>query len=448
MKNIKLLSQGFLCVLSFLIALSSFVLPAAAAPELPSLDGATSVYLWNFESESLILSKNESEFISPSSSTKMMTGLVAIELVGDRLDEKVTVTREMLSGVQGAALGLKVGEALSYRDLLYATVCSGFNDAAYVLAHTSADGIDAFVALMNEYAERLGAKNTHYTNPSGWHDENMITTLSDTAKIAKEAAKNELYMTVSSASTYELPATNKSVERTIHNRNGLIGSFYALGYYNRHARGLIAGMTDEAGCSVITYFEYDGLSFLCIVMGAQKLSDENIRSYAIANDLISYAIYHYGPLELVKKGDLICEIPLKYALSSSDESDGYMLPCVAAEDLAVYMPYDRQSMSTLEIREYFFEGQAEAPIREGDIVGAADVFVDGIHRGTVAICAAESVEANSFLIFIDSLKSFLTGRVFIISLLAFLVMFSLYYYFVELKMRKRKTKNINPRNLY
>ena len=443
----KKILKIFLVLLCAILTVSSVLsVEVAAAPPLPSTDGAPTVYLYNAEYNKTILSKCESEKIYPAPMTKIMTGLVAIDLVGDRLDEKVTLSVEMLSGTQGTSIPLSIGEVLSYRDLLYGAICGGFNDAATALAVASAGSLEAFVGKMNEKAKALGALDTVYTNPTGWHDDAMVSTFADTVKIAKAAMQNELYMTVSSATSYTVEKTNMSDKFTIHNRNGLISSHYAYGYYNRRAKGLIAGMTDEAGYCVATVAEYGGLSYLCIVMGAEAVG-ESLLSYEIANSLITYAITYFGEAEVIKKGDTVAEI--KMVLSTSDgEGKDRMLKCTVAEDLTVLAAFEGRSPKNVELRHYFFSDEIKAPIQKGDIVGGVDVYVDGVFCGSAPLCAAETVEANRFLAGIEHSKSFLTGRVFIIFLIVFIVSAGIYLYNTELRELRKKHKNIKFDKLY
>jgi len=438
----KLIFTAFFVLFAMLLS----PLSIAAAPAAPSLDGADSVYLFCEESGSVILSKSATKTIYPASMTKIMTGLVAIELIGNRLDEKVSLTSEMLVSKQGTSMSLKVGEVVSFRDLLYGSICGGFNDAAGALAVASAGSMPKFVERMNEKAKELGATSTHYTNPTGWHDDSMVTTLYDTALIARAASKDALYMTVSSAPTYTIPKNNISEEFIVRNRNGLIGSYYAAGYYNRHARGLAAGMTDEGGFCVATTAEYEGLNFLCIVMGG-KHEGEEISSYRIANELLDYAIFYYGELDIVDKDDIISSLPVSLALSPNGK-DSYMLDCVPKDDVSLFTVYDRGSLDTLEIKPYSYTDTLKAPIKEGEVVGGADVYIDGAYKGTFPLVASEDVRADAFLTFISSAKSFLLSRTFIISFISALILFGVYYFAVEIKIRRGRTKSLNYKNIY
>ena len=433
-KAIKALTALFLLLSLFF----SLAIPTAAQVPSPDVSEASNVYLWNAEYDKVIIGKSDG-VVFPASTVKIMTGLVAIDLIGDKLDEEVTISADMLYDKKGTSMQLRVGEVVTYRDLLYATVCGGFNDATNALAVASAGSIGIFVTMMNEKAEALGATSTSYTNPTGWHDEKMVTTLHDTAIIAKAAMNNELYVTVSSASSYVIPKTNKSDKFTVHNRNGLIGSHYAYGYYNRKAKGLIAGMTDEGGHCVATFFEDSGLTYLCIVMDATE-TDGTVNSYVIANSLIDYVTYYCGELDVLRAGEWITSAPVRLAVATNE--DQYMLDCTVRKNVTVLTPYNRASLENIELRPYFFDEELSAPIKDGDVIGGVDIYIDGILRGSADLCADGNVGANALLATMDTAKKTLISRPIIISAVVFVVLFALYFTLFELRALRKKDKKI------
>ena len=444
--HIKKITRRLLPFMLISSMLFSLCIPIGAVPAFPDTSMASGVYLWNYEHDKVIFSKSESEVIYPGSLTKMMTGLVAIDLIGERLDEEVSITKEMLVDRNGTSMQLRVGDKLTYRDLLYGAICGGFNDAATALAVASAGDISAFVAKMNEKASLLGASNTHYTNPTGWHDDNMVTTLHDTAIIAKAAAENDLFLEVSSEASYDIEGTANLGKFTVHNRNGLIGSFYAIGYHNKRAKGLAAGMTDEAGNCVATTFEYDGLSYLLIVVGATR-KDDKIFSYEIANEIISHTINYYGEITPIKCGDTVLKTPLHLAVSTGDD-DFYMLKCTVADDLTIFTPYDSASLESIELRPYVFDDELSAPVKKGEVIGGVDVFVDGVLRGSTSLISSEDVEANAFLKLMKNAKKMLVSRAFIIFFISFAVLFSIYFFTFELNDIRKRGKKIKIHKIY
>ena len=123
-----------------------------------------------------IYAKNIHERMYPASTTKIMTALVALDK-GD-LDAQTTVSKEAItfseSGVSTAKL--KEGDVLTLRQLLYALLTVSANDAANVIAEQIAGSQDAFVEMMNQEAQKIGATNTHFVNANGLHSEDHYTT--------------------------------------------------------------------------------------------------------------------------------------------------------------------------------------------------------------------------------------------------------------------------------
>ena len=195
------LGRRFFCCLLTVALLTSLLfalpLPARAAEEAPQTTDVGAVLLVNLENNLTLYEKEADTTIYPSSSVKIMTGLLACRALADRLDEEVTLTAAMLSGVEGRRMNppLADGEVIPIRDLLYAAICGGYNDASLAVACLSSGSVAAFVEDMNREAERLNAAATRYTNPTGLHDPAMATTAHDVAVIARQAYQDDLIVT-------------------------------------------------------------------------------------------------------------------------------------------------------------------------------------------------------------------------------------------------------------
>ena len=200
-----------------ILLLPFLILPVHAADP-PEITGAAGAYLYNFENDILLYELNPDTRIFPASTVKLMTGILAVEALGSTPDKTITVTAEMLNKVVGNNMGLKVGEVVTARDMLHGLLLNGANDAAQVLAVTVGGSVENFVDQMNEKAQYLGAYDTFYTNPTGMHSDAMITTVSDTAAIAKYAYSLPGFTEITSLSKYVMDATNKSDYRNLYNR--------------------------------------------------------------------------------------------------------------------------------------------------------------------------------------------------------------------------------------
>ena len=119
-----------------------------------------------------------------ASLTKMWTALVVIE--NAELDELVTVSKKATLS-EGSSIYLKEGEQVTVNELLHGLMMRSGNDAAMALAEHVGGSEQGFVFLMNERAKRAGLRNTTFTNPSGLHHDEHLSTAYDTAKAQKES---------------------------------------------------------------------------------------------------------------------------------------------------------------------------------------------------------------------------------------------------------------------
>ena len=411
----------FLLLLSFLYAPSSNVSAIssrdAARPEDVGLETSRieSAYLYNIENDFVALSYRADETVYPTSTVKIMVGIIAIEELGSHLSEVITVTNDMLRDVSGNSVGFEVGEEVTVESLLYALLVGGANDAAYILAVRIAGSVPDFVAMMNERANEIGAKSTHYTNPSGIHDDNMYTSVSDTAKIAMTAYKLPLFMEMTSTSKYVLPDTNKRQYKNVYNRNSLVR--VDSGYYYPDAAGMNAGATSIGGYCVVTTAQRDGLSYLAIVMGADVNDETNtVYSYSEASKLLDYAFESYANITLVEKGEMITEIPV----TMSGTTDYVQL--VTADSLTLYLPTDTDLEVEIKRSRKTNSDALTAPVSEGQVAGVLTVLYNDEIIGNVDLITTVAVARSDFLYTLEEIKNFATGRFFIAAAISAVVL--------------------------
>ena len=123
-----------LCILLCLpVSVGLFLQPAKAVSQ-PDASDVRAAYLACLDNGQVLFEQNTDLTLYPASTVKIMTGYLACRLLGDRLGESVTLTDAMLAGVSGRSLRLAAGEELTVRDLLYASLCGGYNDATAALA--------------------------------------------------------------------------------------------------------------------------------------------------------------------------------------------------------------------------------------------------------------------------------------------------------------------------
>ena len=415
-------------IFSFLLALlllcPILLLPTGGEAEAPPPGSEVgSVLLINLENNLTLYEKAADTTVYPSSSVKIMTGLLACRALADRLTEEVTITAAMLAGVEGRRMNppLADGEVLTVRDLLYAAVCGGYNDAALVVACLSSGSVAAFVEDMNREAKRLGTIHTRYTNPTGLHDPAMATSARDVSLIAREAYGNDLYMQISSARTHTVPATNIADPRSFTNRNALI-SDSSQNYFNGYCVGMNAGMTDEGGWCVVTVCERGGASNLCIVMRGQDVATgELIPAYVYVNRLLAWANRAYGYRTVLTSEDVLDTRRVSMTGVSKSKAD-----VVPIGDLKAYLPADADTQEGLTFTTVLHDGGLTAPLTAGDVVGTVTVTYEGRIVGKADLTVTESFSQNGFLAGLMGFRRYLTSRPFLIALALFGVMLLIY----------------------
>ena len=412
-----------LCLTMTLASLLSGWSLTASAEEAPVSSDVGVVLLLNLENNLVLYEKEADTVVYPSSSVKIMMGLLACRALYARLNETVTVSAAMVAGVTGRSLHLADGEMLTVRDLLYAAICGGYNDAACVVACLSSGSVAAFVEDMNEEAQRLGAVNTNYTNPTGLHDPAMSTTARDVSIIAREAYDNDLYMLISSARTYTIAETNVSESRLFTNRNALI-SDSSQNYYNGYCAGMNAGMTDEGGWCVVTVYERDGASNLCIILrGMDVASGELIPAYVQANRLLLWANRSYGYRTVLSAGDTLDRRKVAMTGVSKSKAD-----VVVKEDLKIYLPTDLDVEGQLEYNLILDGDGLTAPLTAGDTVGTVTVSYQGRIVGKAPLTVNEDFKPSGFLKMLQGFKGYLMGRAFWLAIPLFVIMLLPYLY--------------------
>ena len=427
-------SALFAVILVLFSAVAVFADEKGDASVPPVVEGAAAYYLYNFENDKVLCEEGTDTALYPASTVKLMTGILAIEKFGNDLEHRISITSDMLATAGGNKLGLVAGEEVSVKDMLYATLEGGYNDAALVLACAVAGGVDEFVAQMNTKASLLGAFDTHYTNPTGLHDDAMITTAADTAKIAKCAAGMPLMVEITSSPKYVMDKTNLKDFRNIYNRNCLISKFYDTydtPYRYERATGMNAGSTGKAGSVVVATAKNDDgdLTYLAIVMGAH--SDENVNyAYAGAVTLFDWAFSAWGYIDVLSEESVICEVPV--SLSSAVD----YVTLSPGKSLRVYLPTSVDTATDIEYSYTTLYDEVAAPIRKGDVAGAVTAIYKGEIMGSSDLVTTIDVERSELLYTLAQIEEFTKSRFFIGALVSAIIL-SVAYVIVNARIKTK-----------
>lgn len=276
------------------------------------------VTLYNMNEDTLLYSKNDTKKTSIASLTKMMTTLVAIEEIDD-LDKIVTIKERDFEGTVGySKAGFKVGDKVTYRDLLYGIILPSGADAVNAVVNNTL-GYDKFIKKMNETAKKIGMNDTSYANPVGKDDENNYSTSNDLAKLLKYALKNKTFKTIFTTKNYKT-SNGINLESTVNRYENILNT--------NEIKGAKSGFTKDAGRCLASITTLNNVDYLLVVINSSTTSPYN----AVKDTITIYDYYNnnYGYKNIINDDTFIKEIPVDfskektYKITGSEDIEKYL----------------------------------------------------------------------------------------------------------------------------
>lgn len=364
--------KKFIFYALLLSMLMSFIAVYGDAPEIT----APSAILIDAKSGKVLYEKNADEKRYPASTTKVMTGLLAVEY--GKMDDIVTIGENPPLIERGSSqIYLVTGEQLTMEQLLYALMLESANDAAVAIAEHISGSVEKFAELMNSKAKELGAVNTHFVNPNGLHDDNHYTTARDLAVIAKYAMTMEKFRDVVKEVKYTIPKTNKQEERNyITNSNKLIWKTYdALRY--EYATGIKTGYTTKSKQCLVGGAKKGDLELISVVMGAEG---QNVYKDTVA--LFEYGFNNFESVEVLKKDQIVTSVPV----NGGEEK----INLLAAEAFSMLLSQEERDRVETEIKTK--DGIRE-PVEKGEVLGSMHIRLDGREIKKIDLLSSVEIKA-------------------------------------------------------
>lgn len=378
--------KKFLIVLINLIIFTLFLGNSFcyANSDIPEISAGAAILI-DSSSEKLLYSKNENEKMYPASTTKILTAILVIE--NCNLDDIVTVPYEAISSIPSgySVAALQSGEQFTVEQLLKVMLVHSANDAANVLAYHVSGSIDAFATLMNNKVADLGLTNTHFTNPSGMHDENHYSTAYDLAIIMKYCMKNSTFRSLSSLKHCIIPSTNKYDERVFNTTNELLT---ASNYYYKYAIAGKTGYTTQAKNCLVSVSNKDNLELICVVLSVGLYPNNISAKFVDTKALFDYGYNNYTIRKLREKNAIATQIEIGNATKETRNLD----VLISDDIIALVSQNDLETEFDPEIEIY---NNLFAPIPQGKVVGKITYNIDGIKYSSDLI-ASHNVELSSF----------------------------------------------------
>lgn len=344
--------------------------PVSAKPLItpsPPLLNAKAYILIDVNSGKIIAEKNSEEKLPPASLTKMMTLYVISNALHNEqihLADNVHISRDAWK-TGGSRMFVKEGQQVTIEDLLKGIIVDSGNDACVAMAEHLGGSELGFSEIMNQQAQDLGMKNSHFTDSTGLPDPNHYTTAKDLAILGRALINNyPQYYHWYKQKWFTFNGIRQP------NRNRLL-------WRDNQVDGVKTGHTNEAGYCLVSSAKRDNMRLLAVVMGAPSESSRADDS----ERLINYGFRFFETHELYKAGQSITEIPI-YKGQADQLSIGMREPQF------VTIPngqYQRLSINTKVPKNL------QAPIAKGEKVGELVIQFDNNIIGNYPVYALQDI---------------------------------------------------------
>jgi serine-type D-Ala-D-Ala carboxypeptidase (penicillin-binding protein 5/6) len=217
----------------------------------------------------LLRASNADTQRAPASTTKLLTGLIALKTLKET--DIIRVGSEV--NVDGSKLGLSPGDEITVHDLLTALYIHSANDAAAALAVKVSGSISAFAKEMNDYSSTLGCTHSNFTNPHGMPDPNHYTTANDLSIVARAFLNSpELmeFVKEANATVHWKDSHGRNRTSVVINTNSLLGVYPG-------DQGLKTGTTTEAGQCLVSYVSRPDGKLLLVLLGSKQRYNDSIK---------------------------------------------------------------------------------------------------------------------------------------------------------------------------
>ncbi len=311
---------AFKAALAVLIALFLSICSISYADAAPNQKYASIVI--DADTGRILHQSNPDKILHPASLVKMMTLMMAFEAIekGElRLRDRVVISNHAASMIP-SKLNLPPGSTIRVEDAIYALVTKSANDVAVALGEKIKGTEPRFAAYMTSKAREIGASNTRFTNASGLHDPNQITTARDFAKISQ-------YMIRHYPQYYHYFSTRKFTYRgqTYRNHNRLMETYDGMD-------GLKTGYINASGFNLAASAVRNNRRLIGVVFGGRtsvsrndhmkKLLDEGFKELGPGKTLLVASNARHVTSTSTSAADvpLPNKKPVEYALMASANS--------------------------------------------------------------------------------------------------------------------------------
>lgn len=291
-----------LIILLFLLLL---LLPFnCLALEYPNLHYENAI-IYDLTNDEVLYELKSDEVKSIASLTKLMTIITAIENNTD-WSKKIIYNQNMKNNVAwyASVAGFKVGDILTFDDLLYSAMLPSGADATVALAIATSGSLDSFVEKMNLTAKKIGMKDSNFVNVHGLDEQNHYSTAADIQKLLVYALKNSKFKEVYTTKEYTL-STGQKIKSTIQKQADISNIDISK------IKGSKTGFTNNAGLCISVLMNHKNHDIVIITLGAEENPNGIAYNLSDALTLIDFIEKNYNNQTIIKKNKLIKKVVVK-----------------------------------------------------------------------------------------------------------------------------------------
>lgn len=355
---------------------------ASTEEKLPSLNSRAAI-IYDRTSKTVIYGKNINDKRAMASTTKIMTAILVLE--NGNLDKEISVSKKA-ANIGGSRLGIKTGDKIKLKDLLYGLLLRSGNDAAVQIAIEIGGSVEEFVQMMNLKAKEIGLTNTHFVTPHGLDDENHYTTAYEMALLTDYALNNKEFAKI--VNTKQATVNINSKTTTINNTNELLGNLEGV-------NGVKTGFTNNAGRCLVTSVNREGFQIITVVFGADTKKFRTKDSI----ELIEYNYKNFMQINIKEK--IIKEFENwkkenKFQINIiKGEKSGVNIDFNYCYDYELY-PINKLGQDNIKI-QIEYKKELEAPIKYYTEIGKIHVIQNEKEIMTIPIITTEEIKRKNVL---------------------------------------------------
>ena len=357
---------------------------------------ARTAILQDFLSGEILYEKEPDKSIYPASMTKIMTAIVAFDLIksGDlNLDDKFIISEKAwrLSQAGYSSMFIMVGDEISVENLLRGIIVASGNDACIALAEGIAGTEEEFALMMTAKASEIGMVNTNFANSSGINNPNNVSTVKDILIMSNYLIKEfpEEYRYFSEKEfTWDRTGGDPITQG---NRNPLL-------YKNFGVDGIKTGYLAVEKYSLASSMIRKGRRLIAVGSGFEN---KNARSKE-SKKLLTWGITNFDLVQIAKSNEPIDKIDVW--LGKQEQIDVYV-----KNDIYKTIPKARKRLLKVSLN---YNGPVQAPIKKDDVLGALKIVYDGELIDEYEILAFNNVKKlNVFSRLLKSINFLIWGDV-------------------------------------